>query len=33
MAEAYVVGYLINLNNELKETYFIYQDLLYALKK
>ena len=32
MTEADVVDYLINLNNELKETYLIYQDLLYALK-
>lgn len=28
-----VVGFLINLDNELKETYWIYQDLLYAFKK
>lgn len=33
MTEADVVDYLINLNNELKETYLICQDLLYALKK
>ena len=32
MTEADVVDYLINLNNELKETYLICQDLLYALK-
>lgn len=28
-----VVVFLINLDNELKETYWIYQDLLYAFKK
>ena len=28
-----VVDFLINLDNELKETYWIYQDLLYAFKK
>ncbi len=32
MTDADVVNYLINLNNELKETYLIYQDLLYALR-
>ncbi len=28
-----VVDFLINLDNELKETYWVYQDLLYAFKK
>lgn len=28
-----VVDFLINLDNELKETYWLYQDLLYAFKK
>ena len=32
MTEADVVDYLINLNTELKETYWLYQDLLYAFK-
>lgn len=30
--EADVVDYLINLDEELKQTYLIYQDLLYSLK-
>lgn len=32
MTEVDVVNYLINLNSEFKETYLIYQDLLYAFK-
>lgn len=28
-----VVDFLVNLDNELKETYILYQDLLYSLKK
>lgn len=33
MTETDVVDYLVNLDVELKETYLVYQDLLYALKK
>ena len=33
MTEVDVVDFLINLDHELKQTYLIYQDLLYALKK
>ena len=33
MIEVDVVDFLINLDDELKQTYLIYQDLLYALKK
>lgn len=32
MTEIDVVDYLVNLNVELKETYWLYQDLLYAFK-
>ncbi len=32
MTEADVVNYLINIDEELKETYLLYQDILYALK-
>ena len=32
MTEADVVNYLLNLDEELKQTYLIYQDILYALK-
>ena len=32
MTEADVVNFIINLDNELKETYLVYQDLLYSLK-
>ena len=32
MTEADVVNYLINIDKELKETYLVYQDILYALK-
>ena len=32
MTEADVVNFLINLDNELLQTYLIYQDLLYSLK-
>ena len=32
MTEFDVVNYLINLSNELKETYYLYQDLLYSFK-
>ena len=32
MTESDVVDYLINLDDELKQTYLIYQDILYALK-
>lgn len=28
-----VVDFLVNLNNELKETYILYQNLLYSFKK
>ena len=33
MTEADVVDYLVNLDSELKQTYLVYQDILYALKK
>lgn len=33
MTEKDVVDFLVNLDSELKQTYFIYQDILYALKK
>ena len=33
MTSADIVDFLINLGSEFKETYWIYQDLLYALKK
>ena len=33
MTEADVVNYLINLDDELKNTYWLYQNLLYAFKK
>ena len=33
MIEVDVVDFLINLDDELRQTYLIYQDLLYALKK
>ena len=32
MTEADVVDFLINLDDELKQTYLTYQDILYALK-
>ena len=32
MTEADVVDFLVNLDDELKATYLVYQDLLYALK-
>ena len=32
MISADIVDFLINLDSEFKETYWIYQDLLYALK-
>ena len=32
MTEADIVNYLINIDKELKETYLVYQDILYALK-
>lgn len=33
MTETDVVDFLINIDEELKQTYLVYQDLLYALKK
>jgi transposase len=33
MTEADLVDFLINLDDELKQTYIVYQDLLYSLKK
>ena len=33
MTSANLVDFLINLDDELKETYWLYQDLLYAFKK
>ena len=32
MTENDVVNFLINLDDELKQTYLVYQDLLYSLK-
>ncbi len=32
MTETDVVNFLINLDDELKQTYLVYQDLLYSLK-
>ena len=33
MTEVDVVNYLINLDDELRNTYWLYQNLLYAFKK
>ena len=33
MTKSDVVNYLINTNEELKQTYLIYQDILYSFKK
>ena len=33
MREVDIVDYIIDTNEELKETYYLYQDLLYAIKK
>ena len=33
MTQSDVVGYLINIDEELKQTYLIYQEILYSFKK